>query len=349
MLLTAQLRGDCVYEASPLTPIQRRPTKDSIPAALPSPSTSNPQPPSVGYPTTPVTPVDESPAAGNRDGDYSNIENSGDGQVVETVPLNPGFLGSTSYSSIFDENLEHLGVPATINQLEYVSSKVCSEYIDQGIEVLRIFRNRSLIDAFHDRLDDLNLCLCIPRVLGRGWRERLWSTFGSVLAASKTAELHALSEHIWSNTLRPLKVDGSTNLRTWLESTSGPNLRWPILGILACIVGIGSLTLIRSDPIFMSADGTTINPRRLAICMWEAAETCIKFCREYEVIDDLFVLLLCESDAFTGSIRGEISRSTSLCSRLPALTRTRLRIVPEIGRDDECYRFTGPSWRDRPK
>lgn len=303
-----------MYESSPLPPIQRRHNPHPTPPGPLSPSVSSIAAASTGIlnPNSPPDASLSSPAT-KAPCDYCTIEENTTGdQPDETIPVNPGFLGSTSYSSIFVENLEHLGipgVPAVSNDVRLVSSNVCSELVTKGVEVLRIFCNKALINRFHDRLYELDLGLLIPESIGKGWRDCLWSTYGTVLTAGKADQLHPLSESIWCNTLKPVKIDGTTSLREWVDLTSGPNLRWPVLGILACLVGIASRTLISSDPIFVSTNGTMINSKRLAVCMWEAAEACIAFCRDYEIIDDLFVMLLSLSYPFTTSIRGDTSKS----------------------------------------
>lgn len=190
-----------------------------------------------------------------------------------------------------------------------LSSVVSHDLIVKGAEVLSVFSDKELFNRFHSRLYKVSMGLCIPEIIGKGWGQRLYTTYGSILTAGKTEQLQALSESVWCNTLKPVKFDGSTNLSAWLDLTSGKNLRWPVLGILACLVGIASRTLISSDPIFASCDGTFISSKRLAVRMWEVAEACIVFCRDFEIVDDLFVFLLCESDAITGSIRGETSKN----------------------------------------
>lgn len=176
------------------------------------------------------------------------------------------------------------------------------------MEVLNIFKEKALLERFHDRLYELSPDLCITEAIGKGWRDRIWSTFGDILTAGTTEQVNALSERIWSNTLKPVQFNSRTTLIQWLDLTSGPNLRWPVVGILLCLVGIASRTLIRTDPIFGSNGCKLINSKQLATRMWKAAEVCVSFCREFEVVDDLFVLLLIQSDAFTSRLRGESSK-----------------------------------------
>lgn len=184
------------------------------------------------------------------------------------------------------------------------------DLIVKGAEILKVFGDKKLFDRFHNRLYEVCSGSRIPESICKGWGERLYRTYTGILTSGKPEQLHALSERVWCNTLKPVKFDGSTNLRTWLDLTSGSNLRWPVLGIFACLVGLTARMVISSDPIFACPDCTVINSRRLAVRMWEVAEACVGFCRDFEIVDDLFVLLLAESDAITGSIRGETSKTS---------------------------------------
>jgi len=194
------------------------------------------------------------------------------------------------------------------NDVGPASSVIPDCLLAEGVRVLKVFNDKSLFMRFQDRWYELTQGQCIPEVLGRAWSERLWSVYGGILEAGKPEQLHALSQKIWCNTLKPVQFDRSTCLTDYIELTSGENLRWPVLGILACIIGTAARTLISSDPIFAPAGGS-INAKKLAVRMWEAAEDCIVFCKEFEIIDDLFVFMLCETNSLTGSLRGEASKT----------------------------------------
>ena len=92
--------------------------------------------------------------------------------------------------------------------------------------------------------------ILIMRPAYRIWIDELWSEYGRLLLEGNPEQLRSLSEHVWRNTRKPMKVHGQMSARDWAKSASGRNLRWEIVGIVLTLAGLIAINLSNWDTIF---------------------------------------------------------------------------------------------------
>lgn len=139
---------------------------------------------------------------------------------------NPGFLGSTSYSSIFAESLSKLGVVSADLEETHASVGrtfwVPGDRITRGCQILNLFKDQYLINRFVERwLDTTGGCGVIVVVpIVRRWLSLLWRDHGNVLKEQHPEKIRRLSELLWRNTPTHLVYDGNTSAQKWAEMGS---------------------------------------------------------------------------------------------------------------------------------
>ena len=258
----------CIYHPAPLTKPRTSPGASSPGSSLPPPSrgaaavepyptwthlsrtnTGLVSPPSSNgvlrqdhpsfrpsaAPSMPQTPVDD-----RRNSSFTNsapvCTESGSMTFREGKV---GFLGPTSYSAVFTENPGSLGIEHDISDEPHDMSQlppISPEKIQQGAEVLALLRDMPLYEKLNQRLFDICDGIVVGQPIFRIWVDEMWSEFGQILTEGKPEQLRSLSELVWRNTRRPMKVNGQMTAREWAKSASGRNLRWEIVGL------VGSMT-----------------------------------------------------------------------------------------------------------
>jgi hypothetical protein len=222
-----------------------------------------------------------------------------------TARGNPGFLGSTSYSAIFEEDLGHLAVTSTdLDARKVVETlPVSSEKLLRGCKVLSIFKDSLLVNQFLNRYqevcDNSGEAVIFPVV--RHWLKEIWAHHRETLRYQNPDRIRRLCERIWRNTQTPLSFDGSVSPQNWASLSTGHNLRWEVVGIIITDIGLAAETLDPLDDIFREHATTR---EALSKRMHDAAEACLAFCRECETREDLFQWFLNEACWLTGSLKG---------------------------------------------
>lgn len=218
---------------------------------------------------------------------------------------NTGFQGPTSNFTILTEGLGILEPnPSGLESIEQQEDiVVTSARITQGCKVLSFFENRHVVTRFMDKwhgsyegFDNM-----VITSISKEWLEQLWLFHADTLTSGDPAKIRKLSERIWRNTLVPLEFDGQTSIVDYARLGSGLNLRWEVLGLIACCIGLAVIEAPMSDAIF-----TTIGVSRSCVIgkMQEIAEKCLVFCRYCEVLDDMFIWLLIEYSSLIYALKG---------------------------------------------
>lgn len=299
----------CVYHPAPLTR-----SKDSLSSrasrspTIPKPPTSYPtdaqrpsivsRPESVNLNIAPPTPSLSSISASTSDDKRPTTSSS------FRVHRNPGFLGITSYRSIFTENQVSLGIDNTDQDPE-CTVYIGDEKIQKGVEILSLLTHLPAFERFIARWFDISQGILVIEPMVKQWTEALWSFHGDVLVNRDPQQMRQLSELVWRNTQRPLKFDGTTTARRWANMCTGPQLRWEVVGILFAMVGLCAATVPQSDPIFSLLKDIGMDRGILSRTMNNAADTCQDFCNASDVLHDLYLWLIYENFVLTCSIRGD--------------------------------------------
>ncbi|KAI1174399.1 hypothetical protein F4777DRAFT_553955 [Nemania sp. FL0916] len=310
----------CEYHPNPLT--RKRSTaakgpptpatttdQETSPAALPSIESSEPESP--GYHALTASRLDhqglsqpqQAPAKLNRAASappgHPHHCDGGTGRV------NPGFLGTTNFMSIFTENLSSLGVVSTeLEGPKLPRLTISNDQIVRGTQLLYFLKDSILVHDFVNRSFDIldgvgNVCI---EPVMKQWLLGLWANHTDTLKKRNPEKLRRLSELLWRNTLTSIAVQEDMDYKAWALQATGMNIRWEVIGIIAALVGQCATMLSRLDSLLTQHD---VSKPVLARKMSEIASTCLSFCRDCEALDDLFVWLLIENTALTIAIKGD--------------------------------------------
>ncbi|EMC94082.1 hypothetical protein BAUCODRAFT_36555 [Baudoinia panamericana UAMH 10762] len=236
-----------------------------------------------------------------------------------------GFLGPTSYSSIFTENPASLG-PGENEAVEDTPNlpPVSAESIKSGAEILALLRDIPLYEKFTQRWFDLCEGILVMQPAYRIWIDELWSEFGRLLVQGNPEQLRSLSELVWRNTRKPMKIHGNMTAREWAKAASGRNLRWEIVGIILTLAGLIATNLSNWDSIFDNIRDRYIDRASFAERMRKASEFCLCFCYESEVLNDLYVCFMYEDLILVECLKGDAhyaawQRTGEVCDVIIAL------------------------------
>lgn len=251
----------------------------------------------------------------------------------------PGYLGSTSHSYMFNEDLKGLGVSTDYFDAAGDGSQsrsISNDRIDRGVQVLSFLKHRHTINRFIARWYELSegTGVIIIETIMKNWCLQMWLRWGDVFAEQDPAKLRRLSELLFRNTQTPLQYDGTISAKNWISLGTGQNIRWEVIGCIAAMVGLCMRTLDPSDILFKEYK---VNRTKMSLQMMDAADECVAFCRECETMDDMFLWLLMEKYPLTSTIKGEGSKWANINeARYVADHRNRLYRVPAEWRNEQC-------------
>jgi hypothetical protein len=82
------------------------------------------------------------------------------------------------------------------------------------------------------------------------WLDGLASTWHRFLESQKPSDLRLMSEKIWDNTLAPVSriLNRHTTPREFCTSSTGPFLRWEVVGIIVTLVSLLAQSLKGKSP-----------------------------------------------------------------------------------------------------
>lgn len=226
----------CVYHPAPMTRPRSTATRSEL---VPSPPhTASPEfsPPQTAPLQSHASPLSVADAESN-DPELQTIPPA-------DVRHHAGFLGSTSYSAVLTENESSLG----LGQDEPVchsgaNPRISPDHVQKGAEILSLLRDMPIFERYIQRW--YNTCQGIITIepIIKQWSALLWSEYAEMLQNQNLEELRALSEHVWQNTDRRLRSESTKTAREWMELSSGKNLRWEVVGVTLCLVGLVATTV----------------------------------------------------------------------------------------------------------
>lgn len=220
-----------------------------------------------------------------------------------------GFLGNSSYSSIFTDAHGHLDPDATEqpagDRNSPPGSPLAADKIAKGAELLSLFCDLDIWEKFLEREFEIADGVTVTRPIYSIWIREIRREFGDLLAnVTSEADLYGLSQLVWHNTNTPWRASHATGTQ-WALLSTGKNLRWETVGLIFSLTGILVGSLSDWDAMFTCWRDTIKDRPTLARKLRDTVETCISFCKECETINDLFACLLFESTCLLGSVRGD--------------------------------------------
>lgn len=235
-----------------------------------------------------------------------------------------GFLGPTSYNAVFTENPQSLGIMEAEEEDLPSLPPLPAEKIDAGAEVLALLRDIPLYEKFTQRWFDLCDGIVVMQPAYRIWIDELWTEWGKLLTEGKPDQLRSLSDLVWRNTRRPMKVHGQMTAREWAKSASGRGLRWEIVGIILSMAGLIAINLSNWDTIFDNIRDRYVDRATFAERMRKASEFCLCFCYESEVLNDIYVCFMYEDLVLVECLKGDAhyaawQRTGEVCDAIVAM------------------------------
>ena len=166
-------------------------------------------------------------------------------------------------------------------------------HVDQGVRVLKRLPDiqlcQRLIDRYFETCDVL-----LPEHVIRHVHISTWSRYGQYLSnpeSVRSERLAVMSKMLCKTAMTPLS--SSSNTQEWLDSFSGDNLRWEILGNIFAILGLSAMTISDWDPLFASVNSDNASKKRqYGAALRECAEDCLALCNDIDAANDFVVSLM---------------------------------------------------------
>ena len=232
-----------------------------------------------------------------------------------TSPAGPGFLGSTSFSAVFNEDRDINGLHSHFR--EDPSDNDLSDgqewregRLEVGARVLAALRDTQVfealirqwqIDVYGSTILDLWIMACVESI-----RTELTEKLARCPEGKQELLRLALSEKLFRNSNKPLKVTGTTTINQFATYWNGPHLRWETVGIYFLAVGLGAMKRL---------SGPSLPADRLGYKSWNAlarrmidlGQTCLTFCEEMGHLTDPMLWLGFEIAILTSVVEGDAS------------------------------------------
>lgn len=215
----------------------------------------------------------------------------------------------TSYTSIFSEGLGGLdGASADLEATFNKGFVVSNDRIIRGCQLLSFLKDKSMVNRlvshWFERCEDSG-AVC-PEFMLKEWLFRLNSHHNDALTSQNPDKLRRLSQMIWRNTQTPLSYNRNTTAMQYTHLGTGINIRWEVIGLIAVHMGM----CVENDPADLFLIEHKIEPHVFSKKMCEIAQTCIAFCHDCQVLDDMFLWLLLETECLVSVTTGDRSFAT---------------------------------------
>ena len=228
----------------------------------------------------------------------------------------PGFLGSTSFSSVYKDNqslqtlhpdlLGHLdaihGKPEKFHLLNHDSK------IRRGAACLSLLRDWPTYDAlvrkWHAGADLSMIAPWVPNC-----QSAMKTEVYDHLGPSDNEVEHQLlrcSARIFDNTLKPVNLQRGYTIDQYSDQFSAGNIRWETVGMFYTAVGLAAMVVEDISAAPNAAERRYL----LAKQMLEASDTCISFCEEFQQLTDLEIWVICENVHVCTLVTGDASYLT---------------------------------------
>jgi hypothetical protein len=239
---------------------------------------------------------------------------------TRTTPLSPagqkGFLGPTAYSSVFseDQTINGVGSPFRddlVENEEVEYPKFREGRVEKGAEMLASLKDfplfESLIEKWQDDVDGSTvfcpwIMACVASV-----RVELYDQLIQHPTEHQASVLFGLSNKLFCNSLKPLKVDGTCTLDQYTVSFNGLNVRWDTVGMFFTAVGLATMKKAPQRIEQLLARAGDMELEVLARRMIDLGQSCLTFCEEAGHLNDVEIWVSYELALLTSVIEGDAS------------------------------------------
>ncbi|KUJ18208.1 uncharacterized protein LY89DRAFT_583053 [Mollisia scopiformis] len=120
----------------------------------------------------------------------------------------------------------------------------------------------------------------------------IWANFEEPLSQPRSApSLTIMSDALFKNEEAPLPPSPDDAVE-WLDTFTGPNIRFEMMGLMFCFYGMGYLALQDWDPLFSVSENLGRDRKQTAWRMKECAEVCLDMCDCSETVNYLVAALI---------------------------------------------------------
>jgi hypothetical protein len=230
--------------------------------------------------------------------------------------VGPEFLGSTSFSSVYNENqslqslhLDFLGNGNAIHsKREQFYSLNLDSKIRNGAACLSLLRDWPTYDILIRKwrsVAELSMIAPWVKACQYSMKTEVYDRLGN---SDHEVEEQLLrhSARIFDNTLRPLDLPRGCTLDQYGAQFTGENIRWETVGMFYTAVGLAAMVVEDISAAPNSAEKRYF----LAKQMLEASDMCISFCEEFQQVTDPEMWLICENFHTCTLVTGDASYLT---------------------------------------
>jgi hypothetical protein len=138
----------------------------------------------------------------------------------------------------------------------------------------------------------------------------LWSTFEAELSGPREEEPMArIADVLFENEETPL-APSSDDPTEWMNTFTGSNIRFEMMGMLFCFFGLGFMSLQDWDPVFKATENDGRDRKQTAWRMKECAGVCLKMCDDSETVNYLVTALIQSLKRLETGCTGDDSKQT---------------------------------------
>ena len=217
------------------------------------------------------------------------------------------YLGSTSYSAVFQENKESMGVeawgPSSNDPTGIESPESNNQRLKQAMSVLKTIPERDICDMLFDQCFTYDSSP-LHEPAARYCLETLWESYEDALGdRDDEARLQKMAKEILRNTDRP--VTGHRTDAEWLKSHTGKNIRFEVIGTLLCLFSLAAFSLPNSHALFRTL-GTSFRPYSYSLGL--GAEQCQEICQDMAIVNEFTLNLYYHMQVAQSLYRGDDSK-----------------------------------------
>jgi hypothetical protein len=215
------------------------------------------------------------------------------------------FFGPTSFSAVFHENQGDLvsAMPAGEDDLSMeAASRPDGRMENAALDEHFVRLGTKVLSRLPDQQScDLLLKRRFERSDNDAWfkpatqmcADLLWSTFGEQLVGPKTmAGLETVARILCQNATTPMEEpEDPEDAEEWIQSFSGPHLRWESLGLILACCCYGAMSS-GDDAVFMGTNGRQKAKKDFIRDTKEIISICVTLCSHTESVNPVIVALL---------------------------------------------------------
>jgi hypothetical protein len=274
------------------------------------------QPQTEGY-NAYIPPSNVRPLSNESTPGASNSKEEGFEEDHEASLFRPssGFFGPTSFSAVYKEfESPQDRISFLISgQDDQTDEQSCSRS-SLGVKVLNQLPNQAICDRIFELYSSKLLEKSFHKPTIMCCHASLWSHYGQILRQPrKIKDLRELALLFNRNTMSVLQDTDDPEF--WLQSLSGQNMRWEIMGIIFCTIGYVLLAIPEDDPLWASQTGRRTCRKQFAMEMKECVDDCINLSNQMFNINMLMVSLLFKRNILESQCTGDTSKSAALMSK----------------------------------